>query len=246
MSSTSYRDQIYDKYATVQAPDWCNTGVGVDGGARAALRRFADWLPADRNARILDLGCGAGHLLSALKEAGYNDVLGVDGSPECVSIARIKGLHVEHADVREFCRSVDHKFDVICLFDVIEHFHKSEALDIFRLIWTRLAPHGALVVQTPNAVSPWVGQYRYGDFTHEVVFTPECLKNVLGLCGFKGVAVREVAPIVHGCKSALRWFAWNILWLACAGWHLAESGNLCGGIYTKNMLARAIKNDGSI
>ncbi len=35
-------------------------------------------LPADKSARILDIGCGYGNLLYGMREAGYKNIQGID------------------------------------------------------------------------------------------------------------------------------------------------------------------------
>jgi 2-polyprenyl-3-methyl-5-hydroxy-6-metoxy-1,4-benzoquinol methylase len=243
MSSTSYRDRVYQKYATFQAPRWRRANANADESwRRAVLKRLQKWNPSDQNAAILDLGCGAGHLLSALRSAGYTNLLGIDRSPESVALALRKGLNVLQADVAEFCKTELRTFDVIYAFDIVEHFHKDELLGLLDAACQRLNPGGKLIIQTPNAVSPWASSYRYGDLTHELIFDPECLRSVLSMSGFRAIEIREVAPFLHGLKSGIRLLIWKALRLGCAVWHLAESGTTCGGIYTRNMIACAIKD----
>lgn len=59
------------------------------------------WLPAAKDCRILDLPCGAGNILFALKELGYTNVRGVDLDPGQVQVARQLELPAEAADVFE-------------------------------------------------------------------------------------------------------------------------------------------------
>ena len=47
-------------------------------------------IPADRNIRILDLGCGAGGMIFWLKKAGYLNISGV--APEMVAAAAKAGV----------------------------------------------------------------------------------------------------------------------------------------------------------
>ena len=48
---------------------------------RSLERCFADWLPSDRSAPILDAGCGEGNLLAFLRAKGYANLSGFDLSP---------------------------------------------------------------------------------------------------------------------------------------------------------------------
>src|SRR5579859_7525051 len=49
-------------------------------------------LPANLGAKILDVGCGAGLLMLALRELGYTEVQGIDIDPGQVESCRSKGL----------------------------------------------------------------------------------------------------------------------------------------------------------
>lgn len=162
-------------------------------------------------------------------------------SPEAVAIARSKGLDVVDADLRAFLHAARHGWDLITAFDVIEHFGKDELLDVLGLIFERLNPRGVFILQTPNALSPWAGHYRYGDLTHELIFSPEALESTLWLVGFQEIEIRDAPPYVHGVKSAARWLLWKGCWVAAALWNLAETGSTLGGVYTRNMMAKAVK-----
>ena len=62
-----------------------------------------DLLDPDTGERVLDLGCGTGHLTAAAAERG-SEVVGVDADPEMVAAAReaYPNLDVRHADATEF------------------------------------------------------------------------------------------------------------------------------------------------
>jgi len=66
-----YRPTVYGCYASAHMPAWLRTDPSSNATwLRAALRRVRGWLPVDKNAKCLDLGCGAGHVLMALRAAG--------------------------------------------------------------------------------------------------------------------------------------------------------------------------------
>jgi 2-polyprenyl-3-methyl-5-hydroxy-6-metoxy-1,4-benzoquinol methylase len=89
-------------------------------------------------------------------------------------------------------------FDLITGFDVIEHLHKPEVLRFLDAAFRALRPGGRLVLQTPNADSPWGTMHRYNDFTHEVCFNPNALSRLLKLAGFDQVEAREAGPVSFG------------------------------------------------
>ena len=240
----SYRQRLYATYATVQAPQWIRASARtLQINQRAILRRLRGWLPVSRSASCLDLGCGAGDLIVALQSLGFKNLTGVDVGPEQVAIARSRGAFVLQADIVEYLRASDQIFDLILAFDIVEHFTKDEVLDLLDLIWQRLKPGGHLIVQTPNALSPWASHYRYHDLTHELMFDTECFASTLRLCGFKDVKFREVGPYIHGLLSAARWVLWKFIRIGYAVLNCVESGRSFGGVYTRNMLACALKDD---
>lgn len=99
--SRGYRREVYARYASVHVRQWLTADDRSQVvWARAAMHRLRGWLPEDRTIRCLDLGCGAGHLLAALRDAGYRNVRGVDISQEAVAAARSKRLEVSHEDLR--------------------------------------------------------------------------------------------------------------------------------------------------
>jgi trans-aconitate methyltransferase len=75
----------------------------------AAVLELLDAKPGER---ILDLGCGTGHLTAKIAEAGAQ-VVGVDRSPEMIRQARLKypSLRFEVMDAREI--SLDGPFDAV-------------------------------------------------------------------------------------------------------------------------------------
>jgi len=69
-------------------------------------------LDAKPSERVLDLGCGTGHLTAKIAEAGAS-VVGVDRSPEMIRQARLKypSLQFEVMDARDI--SLDGTFDAV-------------------------------------------------------------------------------------------------------------------------------------
>lgn len=147
------------------------------------------------NAAILDVGCGAGLLLHALRASGFTTISGIDPSASLCAIAQARGLPVrcEPEDFVETAsnRSQD-RYDVIFLLDVLEHVPVARHLAFLRGLHGLLRPAGRLVVSVPNANSALAGRWRYDDWTHETAFTEHSLRFVLTSAGF-----RDVRLLVH-------------------------------------------------
>lgn len=81
-----------------------------------------------RQAAILDIGCGMGFFLEHLRAAGYDNITGLDSSPECV--ARLTTLKNIPAHTGTLTDALPIRPDVMTLFHVWEHVVEvSAALD---------------------------------------------------------------------------------------------------------------------
>jgi trans-aconitate 2-methyltransferase len=71
-----------------------------------------DLLKPQAGERVLDLGCGTGHLTAKIRDAGA-DVLGIDASAEMIEQARrnFRGVRFEVADARDY--RPDQPFDAV-------------------------------------------------------------------------------------------------------------------------------------
>lgn len=110
---------------------------------------------------ILDLGCGEGATIKALKERGHEYVAGV----EIDSTSRMRAdkhadrvfdvdLSLATLDAREyFIRELGRKFNVVLMGDVLEHLvYPSNLLVTLKDV---LADDGIIVLSVPNA--GWIG-----------------------------------------------------------------------------------------
>ena len=78
---TDYRERIYANYVSARRESPLRPDIG-------ALRPRADYLrklisrffPPDKNARILDLGCGHGAIMHFARQAVYRNMTGVGHS----------------------------------------------------------------------------------------------------------------------------------------------------------------------
>jgi len=240
-----YRQRVYETYVSKKLrPNGKDlTEEDYQRWAKAAKVRLRGWLPSNRNIPVLDMGCGPGYFLYMLEQLGYTDLTGVDLSPEQVALARkwCPRATIIHGDVREVLAENPSRFGLISGFDFIEHFSKNELVPLLRLVAEALRPGGRVILQTPNAESPWVGTVAYGDFTHEWFFTPGSLMDMLRQVGLTGFEARPSAPYIHGFRSFGRAMLWSVINLLLVLWNIVETGNRGSGIYTRVFVATAVK-----
>lgn len=172
-----FRERAYASYFTHQY----SSANRVDDAAyreygRILRELLVPYLPSNREAEIVDVACGTGFAVHALREAGYTRVRGIDLSPEQVEIARGRGLPVERGDLFPYLEDRSGSLDAIVALDILEHLDRDELLRFFDLCRQALRPGGRLIAKTANANSLLGPRFRYLDFTHEIIFTERSLR----------------------------------------------------------------------
>jgi 2-polyprenyl-3-methyl-5-hydroxy-6-metoxy-1,4-benzoquinol methylase len=241
---TDYRERVYRYYvSTRRHVDRLENLDGFDSPYMKKLIR--EHFPPDRDAPIVDLGCGWGILVYLARRAGYCNVIGVDRSPEQVAESRRLGIEgIVQGDAMGTLRSLaDGSQQVVLALDVIEHLDKHELLQLVDEIRRVLKPGGTWIIHTPNAMSPFFGAIRYGDFTHEQAFTPVSINQLLRASGFQSVECFEDAPIPHGLRSFARWLVWKLARNLLRVYLAAETGTGGGrdAVFSQNFLIVATK-----
>jgi 2-polyprenyl-3-methyl-5-hydroxy-6-metoxy-1,4-benzoquinol methylase len=240
-----YRARIYQRYAS----NFQDSGETFDAAAAtrwgaAYGHYFRGWLPK-REARIVDLACGGGRLLHFYRERGYARLTGVDISPDQVALSRQVIDDVVQGEILDFLATRPAAYDLITGLDIIEHFRKPEVLRFLDGCHHALKPGGRVILQTPNADSPWGTVHRYNDFTHEVGFNPNSLSRLMTLCGFEHIECRETGPVPvgHGMASLIRALTWQAIRLLLIVWNLAEIGHRGSGVFTRVFLISGTRAD---
>ena len=151
---------------------------------------LAGFVPQDRTARCLDIGCGMGFTLLALQSLGFHDISGIDVDRSQIEAATRRGLSVEQVtDTIEYLQQRPSTYDLVVMLDVLEHIPVAEQVATLRSIRRALRPEGRVVIQVPNATSPLAARWRYNDFTHTSSFTEHSLAFVLANAGFCNVSI---------------------------------------------------------
>lgn len=240
----NYRERIYQYYVAAMEKNCTITRDSLHSREPYLRRLIRCHFPQDRKARILDLGCGHGTLLHFCRQEGYDQVSGVDRSPQQAAKARELGIEgVQEGDLMTALTSLpDASQDVVIAFDVIEHFSKEELMPLIDEVRRVLRSGGRWIIHVPNGESPFQGRIRYGDFTHENIFTRNSLAQVLLASGFTNVCSFEDKPVVHGLKSLVRRVLWTGIRAALLVYLAAETGSFDRGtILTQNFLTVAMR-----
>jgi len=238
---TGWRERLYAAYSST------HSGLLENTAPDAAMKRTAYFdanvarhLPPDREAPVLDIGCGAGPFVAYLRVQGRSRVHGIDLSGEQVELAHSRGLDmVERADALQYLHNKPEQFAAITAFDLFEHLTRPELFDLLDAVHRALRPGGRLIVQTVNGGSPFHGLIRYGDLTHETAYTPSSLAQAFRVASFGSMSFHEIVIPVYGLKSSVR----HRLWPLVRTIHLAslsvESGGVGQVILTQNLIATA-------
>lgn len=235
-----YRARLYNTYVSTHFGHIRDLSPeGLEKQARAFRHYYGRLLPQDREARILEVGCGYGAFLYFLQKEGYRHVEGVDISPEQVEAAHKLGLNnVILADAVEYLKGHLQTYDCIVAIDFLEHFSKQEVFDLLEAIYNSLKPGGVFIMQSPNAESIFGSWGYFGDWTHEVIFTRRTVEQVLRACGFlESVKVLPIEPHPHSFASSIRWILWKLIKFVLKFYNLIETGDPGSGIFTRNLIA---------
>jgi SAM-dependent methyltransferase len=152
-------------------------------------RIFAPFLPKDKKAKILDIGCGAGQFMEWLERGlGYEDVRGIERDPRLAAFAAEYGIDkVEVCDLRTW--HVPEMFDCIFLKDVLEHIPPGEHIEVLRYLAGKLRPDGCLVLRVPNANSTFATRHLFNDPTHFRSYSEHSLRSELEQTGFSRIEI---------------------------------------------------------
>ncbi|MGL4294019.1 MAG: class I SAM-dependent methyltransferase [Bacteroidales bacterium] len=141
---------------------------------------------------ILDIGCGTGYFLEAMKQRGWK-TQGVEKSEAAAAAARRGfGLDIE-PDLSNI--AADARFDVISLWHVMEHLQ--DLPGVFVRLREMLTNQGRLIIAVPNSVSydaAYYGKYwgAYDVPRHLWHFSPDTFARLVNKEGFE---IEKFAPM---------------------------------------------------
>lgn len=167
------------------------------------VRRGNDWLKIQRHllrfklirkyaasGSLFDLGAGWGHFLLAGKQLGY-DVYGIEISKYPHHYAKYDlNLPVDHID---FFKMEERKFDIITMWDVLEHIDEADAFT--KKCSEMLNKNGILVIQVPQ-IDSFIAKRKKGNWNmmgldHVNYFSKKTVKVLFERHGLEVVRIKS-------------------------------------------------------
>ena len=156
--------------------------------------------------RTLDIGCGEGFFLYLLSRVGIKEIYGVDKSGNAIQFIRKRyGINTFAGELKD-ANYQDDFFDLITLWDVLEHILEPRAtlFEIRRI----LRKEGVLLIRVPNAQYLLFKYFIWGRIfkrkkcfipeVHYYNFSPRNLDRILKEEGFKHIHIRPGIPEIYG------------------------------------------------
>lgn len=153
---------------------------------------LGDILPKSKNISILDIGCGYGQTLRALRDLSYTKLEGIDLDENAIEYCKKNELEVSKSSLEDYLLKNKKKYDILIMSHVLEHIDKSKIVDILGKIRRNLLnKDGELWIMVPNAQANTGAYWAYEDFTHTTLFTAGSLYYVLKSAGFEHIDILD-------------------------------------------------------
>lgn len=145
----------------------------------------------DKNARIVDIGCSTGALLSTLKSHGYSNLMGVDPSSSCVrTVKKLYNIDAITSNISDLDNN--EKYDVIILSAVLEHLVDFKIS--MQKIRALLKDQGLLFIEIPDAErfdSYIFTPFQQFSFEHINYFSQYSIRNLLSDFSFEIIEIQK-------------------------------------------------------
>ncbi len=152
--------------------------------------------------KVLDYGCGCGYFIDLLRDKKIK-AKGIDLDLNAVNFCKDRSLNVSNNDIDA---EKDKSFDLITMFDSIEHFHNP--VETLKIANKKLKKNGYLLAYTPNIRSlstNFLGANHnaLAVFDHICFFNRKSLNYIAKKTNFRVKSIEYYGLDVKDCLQAL-------------------------------------------
>lgn len=169
------RPEMYELFNRIETRHWW-----FQARRDIVVNLLATVAPPGRPRQVLDIGCGTGMMINALRPFG--DVFGIDPDEHAVAYSRAKVQHPDRIGPGGLPNDLPRgrRFEVVTLLDVLEHV--DDDIEGLRAVHALLEPEGILFVTVPAFMALWSGHDEVN--RHKRRYTKRELTSKLQNTGF--------------------------------------------------------------
>lgn len=170
---------LYEKFFNLEKKHWWFQARKI-----IILKLISQYIELNENFKIIDVGCGTGMMLEAIKNTFSIDATGIDNSPEAIRFSKKRGLNIILSSAEKIEQQTD-SVDLIMALDLIEHIEN----DIASLKeFNRVLKKGGYAILTVPAFNCLMGAHDAIN-EHKRRYQLKELKNKIELTGFKIIKI---------------------------------------------------------
>jgi SAM-dependent methyltransferase len=162
------RSELYEEMYRLEQTHWW-----FQGRARIVMNLLQRYLPGEGAARIADLGCGCGMMLSRFRTAGY-DAEGMEAFDEAISFCAQRGINVSKGFLPDPLPLERGGFEAVTMLDVLEHL--DDDINSAKAAAELLKPGGILLCTVP--AYPWLWAKRDEHHQHKRRYTKSRFRSL--------------------------------------------------------------------
>jgi len=168
-------------------------------GRRAIISAVIESLSLPNRARILEIGAGTGGNLEMLGRFGEVSASELDDFAREHAI-RKTGIQVRKARLPDLLPFQAGHFDLICLFDVLEHVE--DDVGALRAITPFLKPQGRVLITVP--AHQWLWSVHDAELHHFRRYSAQQLQRVISLAGYRAAKLSYFNAILFPLVAVSR------------------------------------------